>query len=83
MKGDNKIEKDHVLVLELTTSATMDSEKGEVLTLEVPPKDMHSGSSGNDAADEKAERKVRWKLDLVLLPLLSLSIFFGYLVSSL
>jgi hypothetical protein len=61
----------------------MDSEKGESLTLEVLQQDTPLQSLGNDALDEKAERKVRLKLDSVLLPLLSLCIFFGYLVSSL
>lgn len=61
----------------------MDSEKGESLTLEVVQQDTPLRPSDNDALNEKAERKVRLKLDLVLLPLLSLSIFFGYLVSRL
>jgi hypothetical protein len=36
----------------------------------------------HDPAVIKAEKKLRWKVDLFLLPLLSLSIFFGYLVRS-
>lgn len=61
----------------------MDSEKAEVLNLEVSAQETPSGRSGDDVLDEKAEKRVRMKLDLVLLPLLSLSIFFGYLVSRL
>lgn len=60
----------------------MDTEKAEALRLEELAQGPSSGLSVDSVVNKKAEKRVRLKLDLVLLPLLSLSIFFGYLVST-